>query len=487
MRSIEEQKTVFVDDIDLLFALAISNYAEVRKFGYSFIAYSLLDENESNLLVGKLISYLIMLDNTDKNDIIEKINDISNLLLKVFSTQCYNIGENVILDLINHPSKQLQELGASMIIGHYDYSKNPPDKIIQMLINSKYETVRGLGVRLFGQLPEIELLSKEMTIVDFMFHQTVEMRSSIKQIVKKLATSNKLFGAKITTLIIDRLLRIKDEDIQKDITIFVRKDLSNIADIPMKTIWKLLRYESTTLKELGGFFLNNSSETKNLDMFNILELSNNEVKIVREIAWRLCEKNLDRIKSETGTMIRLLDAKWDDTRNFAFEFIKNNFRKEDFTPQSLISICDSVREDVQSFGKDLITKFFEDEDGEEYLVKLSEHSSPNLWLFVTNYFEEYASNKPEKLKLLANYFKRVLCSVNKNRIAKERIFIFLENEAMKSEELSTIVAEILTFVSITISTMYKATTIRIMTKIRQNYPNIALPIEIKDMEVRNAI
>jgi hypothetical protein len=255
----------------------------------------------------------------------------------------------------------------------------------------------------------------------------------------------------------------------------------------MKPIWKLLRYESTTLKELGGFFLNNSSETKNLDMFNILELSNNEVKIVREIAWRLCEKNLDRIKSETGTMIRLLDAKWDDTRNFAFEFIKNNFRKEDFTPQSLISICDSVREDVQSFGKDLITKFFEDEDGEEYLVKLSEHSSPNLWLFVTNYFEEYASNKPEKLKLLANYFKRVLCSVNKNRIAKERIFIFLENEAMKSEELSTIVAEILTFVSITISTMYKATTIRIMTKIRQNYPNIALPIEIKDMEVRNAI
>ena len=76
----------------------------------------------------------------------------------------------------------------------------------------------------------------------------------------------------------------------------------------------------------------------------------------------------------------------------------------------------------------------------------------------------------------------MLSQVNRSRIAKQRIFNFLDTEAQKSETAAQIVAEILTRQSATIAIGDKLKAIQTMLKIKQQYPQIQLPIQINSVD-----
>jgi predicted DNA-binding WGR domain protein len=489
MRWIKQKKNEYVNDVNFVFSAITSEYSDIRTFIMNILTTSHIDNDRAKQLFSRLVSYVIMWEsNKRKSDYhSKKLEDISNLLLRVFPKHCGELGLDVIVDLISHPLRQVQELGANIILKHNKYATQPTNEILQSLIKSNFLTVRQLGVGLFGQLPDELLLEREETFIDFITHKEPELRTSIRPSLKRLVNSNPEFGNRVASLLIDKLFRIKNEETQQFIVNVIREDFRHLANLPLEKIFKLIRAKDTAIQELGGHFLQRSDELSKLSVQDILTLADRDALLVREVAWSLCKDNVELMKRGIDYTIRLLDAKWDDTRDFAFDFIRNNFTEYDFTPQALVSICDSVREDVQMFGKELITTYFEDKDGEKYLLKLSEHPSTTLQLFVTNYLERYAENDPEKLKRLSHYFKSALCRVNKGRVAKERIMAFLEKEALKSREASEVIGEILKFVSATISVTYKARATKIMVNIYKKYPDIALPIRVKDVEERNAI
>jgi hypothetical protein len=185
--------------------------------------------------------------------------------------------------------------------------------------------------------------------------------------------------------------------------------------------------------------------------------------------------------------VRILDAKWDDSRQFAFQFFRERFTEREYTPEILISICDSVREDVQQFGRDLITRYFRDEDGPEYLLKLSEHPTAALQLFVTNYLARYAADNPGRLRELQPYFTAVLCRVNRGRVAKDRVFEFLRGEARKDEQAARVVAEIFARQSATAAIGDRATTISALAEIKRTHPQVSVPIEIVAVALRERV
>jgi hypothetical protein len=107
-----------------------------------------------------------------------------------------------------------------------------------------------------------------------------------------------------------------------------------------------------------------------------------------------------------------------------------------------------------------------------------------MQLFVTNYLEHYAKDSTENLNSLAPYFVRTLSSINKARTAKQRIYAFLESEAMKNETAARTVAEILERQSATVAIADKATAIELLLKIHRAYPAIQTPLDIRPVEVR---
>ncbi|HEY9727365.1 MAG TPA: hypothetical protein V6D50_13025 [Chroococcales cyanobacterium] len=87
----------------------------------------------------------------------------------------------------------------------------------------------------------------------------------------------------------------------------------------------------------------------------LVKLASHEILSVREAARTMFLQILDRIRSNdriSRSLLRLLEAKWDDSREFAQQVFNTQFTIEDWTPDVMVSICDSIRDDVRQFGRD---------------------------------------------------------------------------------------------------------------------------------------
>ena len=90
----------------------------------------------------------------------------------------------------------------------------------------------------------------------------------------------------------------------------------------------------------------------------------------------------------------------------------------------------------------------------------------------------------ERIRELTPYFLGVLSRVNRGRVAKARVFRFLTDEADKSPEAATLVAELMTRQSLTMAIGDKAASIVAMVKVREHFGDIDMPIAIKQPPVR---
>jgi hypothetical protein len=222
-----------------------------------------------------------------------------------------------------------------------------------------------------------------------------------------------------------------------------------------------------------------------LELAEIVKLAGHDILAVREAAWQMCKVSIDRLKRDMDTAVGLVDAKWDDSRQFAFGLFRASFGKEDFTPAVLVALCDSVRPDVQQFGREMITRLFEEESGPELAIKLSEHPNPAMQMFAANFLERYAGDSPGRLRELTFYFQSVLSRVNRGRVAKERVFAFLRKAAGAGKESASVVAEVLARQSATIAIGDRARAIEILTLIQRNHPEVPMPLRVQPVEVRD--
>ena len=84
------------------------------------------------------------------------------------------------------------------------------------------------------------------------------------------------------------------------------------------------------------------------------------------------------------------------------------------------------------------------------------------------------------IKRLETYFMTVLSNVNKGRVAKDRILMFLHKEAMKAYEAAEVTARVIAFISATDAKEDKATCIEIMRDIIKKYPVLELPLTVNE-------
>jgi hypothetical protein len=357
------------------------------------------------------------------------------------------------------------------------------------MLNAEHAAVRGIGVRLIGQLPDDMLKQSVELLVVLSRHPADDVREAIQPAVKRQAASDREFGRRMADMLVDAMLTPgAPQGVPSHTSRILREDLrEHLAHIPSKTVWRLLQSRSTPAQEVGGFLLETNVQAEDFSVTEIAKLAGHESLLVREASWKMCSENLDRLRADLPAVARILDAKWDDSRQFAFRLFRENFSNGELTPEILVGICDSVRPDVQQFGREMISQLFEEEQGPEYLLKLSEHPAPALQLFATNFLERSATENIPRLRALTPFFISVLSRINKGRVAKNRVSAFLEREALKSEEAATIVAEILTRISATSAVGEKATAIEIMVKIHAAYPALPMPLQFQAVEVRHGV
>jgi hypothetical protein len=484
---IEAQRQSFLEDSNAIAALVTSQHSDTRAFARRLLSSSILSDTTAKVLIGRIIANLLSREFTGNvSTEAQLVKEIAETLLISFTPQLRTLGMGVVLDLLQHPMPEIQELGARILLNHQTPSADLPPELIELLIASPYESVRGIGVRIFGQLPDERLLQQYELLLAMATHELADMREAIRPVLRRLGSSHPAFVSQLATALINLLLnKEKHEGIHSYLLLLLREDLPGwMSGTSRETAMRLLKAKSSAAQELGGLVLsaNHANWTHDFETSEIVKLASHEILSVREAARQMFGQILDRIRTDSQeklAAVRLLEAKWEDSREFAQRIFSTEFTADDWTPEVMVSICDSIREDVRQFGRDLVTGYFQESYGQDYLLKFSEHPSADMQLFATNYLENYAGNNPERLRELMPYFVTVLCQVNRGRVAKQRVFAFLEAEAQKNEEAARIVAEILTRQSVTMAIGDKATAIQTMLRIHQTYPQIPLPIQVK--------
>lgn len=459
--------------------------AEGRAFSKVLLRARVLPEPIAQDLIARAIAAMLALG--AKEEAHDAIKDAAELLVLSLGNQLRVVGFSIIKDLLEHPLEALQVLAGELLI--LKELSLVPDQFLEGLLGSPHIQVRALGMRLFSQLSEAQLLDREQLLVALIVHELPDLRQAARSSVGRLAKFNSDFAHRIVSLLTEALLlKERVEGTHADILRLLREELADhLTNIPKAKIYALLRSQGSAAKDLGGLLLQLSVNPSELELLEIVELGRHEILSVREACWKFMAASLPRILADKPTALRVADSDWEDTRKWAFAFFEAQLKAQDWTPELLVSLCDSVRYDVQAWGKRMIQTHFEEEQGDVYLLRLSEHPSPDLQLFATNYLERFASDNIEHLDRLEFYFCSILSRVNRGGVAKARVFDFLDQEAQKSEDAAQLIGAILGRQSLTITIRDRARAIETMTRIRQLYPNIQLPLELVPVEVRHGV
>ncbi|MFN0203778.1 MAG: hypothetical protein ACKVTZ_19780, partial [Bacteroidia bacterium] len=484
----EKNLMAYLGETDLVKSLLFSPYDEIRKWTILQLEKTTLPLEKEQALVGRcMVEFLSAFPKEDKATH-EKIKAIGSFLYQKYPDSLKHLSTNLAYQLLNSPNSAIQAIAAQLFILQKDIiaPSQHSEAIYLGLFLSDSDFTRQTGVALFGELTDEELLSKESILISLCLSQYSDVRQAVRPIMKRLASKFPAFGKQMVDSFVPLLMRKANyEGFHEDLAALLIDGLAPaLGSIDKTTALNLLYAKYTPAQEFGVVLLNEYISPNDMTIRQVIAAGSHEILAARTWAWRFFTTHIDRVKEEKIEAIRLLDAKWDDSREFAKQFFTESFTKEDWTPEILVAIVDSVKPEVQHFGKALVTKFFEEAEGETYLLKLSQHPTATIQVFATNYLERFASGDLEKLKSLQHYFNAVLMRVNKARVAKDRVLNLLEVEGLRNEEFATYIASILNEISATAAIEDKARCIDILRKIGLLYPNVKLPLKFVEVEIR---
>lgn len=476
---ISEDTSRYLTNVEFTARLLLAPYDDTRRRLRDALASTLVPASTAQSIVARVLSELLRgeRDEATSKDLGASLGSV---LSSVFSAAARSLNLEVIRDLLEHPHEGVQHLGATLLLAHDVRPRDLPPELLASAMLSAHPSVRAVGVRLFGELPDTTLIEREAVLVELCANPHAEVRQAVRPIVGRLSRSYPPFARTLLLSLLERLIAPEpQEGLHAELVALIRAELqTSLHGLELPPIWTLLHADTAVVQELGGQLLGNV-DASGLELWRIAKLTSHDVLSVRQASWGMLRENISRLKADMSAAPLVLDATWDDSRAFAFEFFGEHFVSSDFTPTLLISICDSIRPDVQQFGRSLVTRFFAEEDGAEYLSALSQHPTASMQLFATNYLERFATGSPERIGKLHPYFRSVLCRVNQGRVAKKRVLAFLRREALSDAAVAADVAALLTELSLSIAIEYRAAAIEVLNAIRHAHRGIAVPLAVR--------
>ena len=467
---------------DLLFATD----GEIFNWGLDLITKSNLTSEIKKAVIGKCIAeYMAFTEMTSANEAI--ITRVTQALIKLFSSELHEVPLVVIEDLMQHDVPVVLMFGLQVLrLKQQAEGAQALNKAVLFgLLEHPYEPIREVGLAFLNEIVADTLLQFADDIILCCASPFQSIRRGIGPVMARLAQKDRTFGEKAADTLMPFLLRKEtSEGVHDDISSLLCNELSNYLQNANKELALNLLYGNyAAAQNVGAVILEKYTDPAQLTIPQVIALGGHENLNVRTWCWNFYKTQVARIKFEKDAAVKLLDSKWADTRQFAMQFFREQFTENDWSPEALIALADSVKPDIEAYGRELITRFFTTDNGTTYLLKLTQHPSERMQLFATNYLERFAADDVEKIQSLEFYFRSVLTRVNKSRIAKNRLYHFLLTEGRKSEAAAKVIGAILSDVSATAAIGDKAKCIEVLLQLRSFY-EVETPLKVKEIETR---
>jgi len=472
------QQSDFIKDLLFVADADISNWAN------GLIKNGNLNAEVRMVAAGKAVAHMMNFRAmTSENEQI--INRASITLLTLFENELQQISLSIISDLLQHDVPPVLLFGLQLLRKQQVNLKELNRSVLFGLLQHHYPPVREMGLALLNELPEEIVLKYADEVIVSCTSSYQEVRRGMAPVIARMAKKDRAFGEKAADMLMPFLLRKEtSEGAHDDISSLLCNELSDyLQNANKETALNLLYGNYAAAQNVGIVILEKYTDPAQLTIPQVIALGAHENLNVRTWCWKFYTEQVERVKYEKDAAVKLLDSKWADTRQFAMQYFREQFTADDWTPEALITLADSVKPEIEAYGRELITRFFVSERGTTYLLKLSQHPSERMQLFATNYLERFAADDVEKIQTLEFYLRSVLTRVNKSRIAKNRIYHFLLTEGRKSEAAAKAIGAILSDVSAIAAIGDKAKCIEVLLQLKSLY-ELESPLVVKEIETR---
>jgi len=478
-----QQSEIESDDIDWLCSLLSLTHHDVQTYVLAALQNKVFSAEQQKLLLNALVNKLLCINGELEQ---QHINRLAAFILQHAATATSQYGLTNIESLLMSSDCVKQLLGAHLLVGNAIAFGDIPERLLQAIHHSDSAAVRGMGGALIGKQDDDKLILQLGLLVGLYQKGEQAERAELLVLFQRLVLKKSDWAEQILQCLMTLAFQSEQQQgLHDEVVEFFAAHLQTaMLTLDKNTVWRLLQAQSRAAQRLGALAL----PLQSASLFSVKQwaLMGRHVDVsVRQFAYSAYRDNVGMIKQNVRDALPILDNAWQDASEFGFDFFRQHFDKQEWTPQTIIFLCDSVNEAVQAFGRELLQGFFEQEDGPEYLLKLSQHPSNNMQLFVSNFLQDYATDQPERILSLQAYFTTVLSQVNKGRLCKDRIFSFLLQEALKDKAVAEMVAALFARLSLTVVHKDKARLIQAMLQLQALDLIITLPLKTKSTLVKS--
>jgi len=493
---IDKNSEPFIKDVSFIKTIINSSNESVHTWIRQNIKEDNLTEAELDEIVDAAIAHMLLEKEVEAKEVMEADQEEtteegaikslpSETLVLIFPQHLKQTEPDKIISLINHELFSVQLFGAKLINLNDRKPEEWPESIIIGLLTSAHAQIREEGMKLFSKLTDEQLQGKADLITSLATSEHADLRQQARPIIARVAPQNKAFAESLLLGLYDALLDDhKDEDLAPDVYATIEEHLMPALPVLEKELDEMLRSDKREVQMLTYHLINDHLDLNTWKVEDVARLGKQEMKKLRVMATSFYTEHVDKIKYEKLEAITILDTDWSETREKSKEFFDTHFTEKEWDPELIITLCDSIRPEIQEYGTQILGQYFKDENGIQYLEALSEHPDPHIQLYTTNYLDRYAFNNMDMLNKLKPYFERILSTINTRRVAKMRAFRFIAKQAQEGEEYAKYVIGILNELIGTIVVRENENYVFLLHELHQKYPSLDIKIETVPLEIR---
>ena len=474
---IAQDPALYSQQVDLLLMLLTSADAEVRRASRLLLQAAAAHPATLDALCAALLAWLTACDaaQPELDAICDNIQWALQGPLRSAAAQAPLPG---VLALFDHAGADVVATAAEWLLLHPASVQALPVEVLTRLLQSDDERLRRAGVRLFTALPDATLVEQPGLFATFCSSPMPGVRNAIAPKLAQLLPQHPAFGAALMPLLRDELFRSESADGVFDFLLqWLCGPLAGFTRTGEAAVTlRLLEARSKGAQRLGAWLLPQHAP----DQFSVLQTASLglvDAAVARRWAMDQLAAHPERTLAELGDALRIFDSRWDDAREWARHWFAAQGQASQWTPPLLVRLCDHKDAGAQRLGRELLTTHFDVTDVTTYMLQLSQHPSPGMQLFVTNWLASAAGRKPDVLARLEPYFLSVLSQANRGRLAKARVTAFLAAQAAHSEDIARIVARVFARQAVTGAITERAQYVAGLRSIQAQFPGLSNPLQ----------
>lgn len=218
-----------------------------------------------------------------------------------------------------------------------------------------------------------------------------------------------------------------------------------LADVlSIAELMQLVSKGSPAAQAVGATVLGRKPEAvESLGLPRITAMAQHDVAAVREAARAMLRSAMAALKADPSPLFTLAESEWADTRGFAFDAIRAEVDLHAMGVEGYVGLCDSNRDDVQSFGREVVLRDLDRLDVADLIARLTQHPAPRIRRFALDLAVGHLKEGFVALAKLEGFFRAALFDLWPSRNEKREVVEFLTKRGMRDERQAEVASRVL--------------------------------------------